>query len=137
MSKRTNEEQMTCCVWVADDDVGTREFITAALERSGYRVRGFADGIELTRAADVEPAPNIIITDIHMPGKEGIETIFYLRQHLPDVPIIAISGGSAHGRNFLRLAQQCGVKQTLSKPFGADVVLAAVQSVIRAPTARR
>lgn len=127
---------MPCCVWVADDDVGTREFLTAVFERFGYRVKGFADGLELTHAAGVEPAPNVIITDIHMPGKEGIETIFDLRQRLPDVPIIAISGGSAHGRNFLRLAQQCGVKQTLSKPFGADVALAAVQSVLR-PKAER
>lgn len=117
-------------VWVADDDPATRDFLATALRRGHYAVEVFADGLELMRAVGHQPDPNAIITDIHMPGKEGVEVIFFLRRHLPNVPIIAISGGSVYGQNFLRLAQQCGANQTLSKPFGADLALAAVASVL-------
>ncbi|MGB1276400.1 MAG: response regulator [Nannocystaceae bacterium] len=125
-----DHKQKQGCVWLADDDAGTRDFLVAVYERAGYQVEQFSDGLELMRAVTKKPAPDVIITDIHMPGKEGIETIFFLKRHLSAVPVIAMSGGSSYGVNFLRLAEGCGAAKLLTKPFGAKDALAAVQGIL-------
>jgi CheY-like chemotaxis protein len=65
--------------------------------------------------------PKVVITDIVMPEKEGIETIMELRKSCPSVKIVAISGGVRTGTNdFLHLAKKLGADEILSKPLDMD-----------------
>ncbi len=71
--------------------------------------------------------PDLIVTDIIMPEKGGVETIIALRRADPDLPIIAISGGGRlEATDFLTMAKKLGARRTLSRPFRRDQLLGAV-----------
>ena len=75
--------------------------------------------------------PDLVVTDIVMPEKEGIETIMELRALDPDVRIIAISGGGRiNPEDYLSWAQKFGVQHTFTKPVDRDSLLAAVDSLL-------
>ena len=110
-------------ILVIDDEQLIRLQIRSALELEGYVVHEAANGNEgLARIA--EAAPDVVITDILMPDKEGIETILELRRSHPKIRIIAISGGGRTGnKDFLRTAKHLGADRTLAKPFGLAELL--------------
>ena len=91
-------------ILIIDDDEQVRRYLRKILEAQGHEVVAASDGklgIELCR----EEPTDLIITDIFMPEKEGLETIGELRRDYPDVKIIAISGGGRTGNlDFLPLA---------------------------------
>ena len=75
---------------------------------------------------------DLVITDLIMPEKEGIETINELRLDFPDIKIIAISGGGNIGAdNYLSLAKNLGADMTLSKPFTRDDLTKAVNNLFQ------
>ena len=75
---------------------------------------------------------DLVVTDIVMPGQEGLETIMRFREEYPDVKIIAMSGaGRNTGQSYLDLAQKLGANRTLAKPFSIEHFLAAVQSILK------
>jgi YesN/AraC family two-component response regulator len=74
---------------------------------------------------------DLVITDLSMPEKDGIETIRELRRDFPDVKIIAISGGGRAGADgYLSVAKTIGANRTLSKPFDLKKLLDAVAELI-------
>jgi YesN/AraC family two-component response regulator len=78
---------------------------------------------------------DIIITDIVMPDKEGLETIRELRSLHPKARIIAISGGGAGRANqYLEMAKRLGATRTLAKPFSGDEILALIDEVLSEKT---
>lgn len=117
-------------ILVIDDEQLIRLQIRSALELEGYIVHEAANGNEgLARIA--EAAPDVVITDILMPDKEGIETILELRRTHPKIRIIAISGGGRTGnKDFLRTAKHLGADRTLAKPFGLAELLRLVREVL-------
>ena len=106
------------CVLLIEDDIDYLELMRNALETAGFMVLTAANGNEGIDKFSTNPC-NIVITDILMPGKEGYETILALKQLLPTVKIIAISGGGNTGRgeDLLRHAKAFGAHFTLSKPI--------------------
>ena len=75
--------------------------------------------------------PDLVISDIFMPRKEGLETISELRHKYPEVKIIAISGGGLPNHvDFLPTAELLGAIHTLSKPFGSAELLATVEELL-------
>jgi CheY-like chemotaxis protein len=108
---------MTALILVVDDDVIVRETITRILEDKGYRVltaENGDEGLSLFRAK----RPDLVLTDIIMPEKEGIETIIVIRKEAPAARIIAMSGGGrAQNKHFLDLAKALGADDALDKPF--------------------
>src|SRR5207244_3472148 len=87
------------------------------LEDEGYHVRTAEDG---NRAFELQTAEHAdaLITDIFMPGKEGMETIGEFRQRWPAVKIIAMSGGGQVAtRDYLNVAAEIGADAVLRKPF--------------------
>lgn len=106
------------CVLLIEDDMDYLELMRNALETAGFMVLTAANGNEGIDKFSTNPC-NIVITDILMPGKEGYETILALKQLLPTVKIIAISGGGNTGRgeDLLRHAKAFGAHFTLSKPI--------------------
>ncbi len=120
---------MTTRVLVIDDDPAARQTIQAILEDEGYLVTCAEDG-ERGLAAFRQERPDVVITDIIMPNKEGVETIFELRSIWPNGSIIAISGGGRIAKgDFLTLAGHCGADAVLAKPFEPDALLASVRSL--------
>jgi DNA-binding response OmpR family regulator len=97
------------------------------LESEGFTVSVAADGEEALRLQRDLPAA-VVITDIFMPGKEGIETIFELRKQFPQTKIIVMSGGSrAKGMDYLSVARELGAVKALKKPFAPDELIDAVR----------
>jgi CheY-like chemotaxis protein len=125
--KQTPDQQS---ILVIDDDETIRELLRAILEREGYRVLDAPDGDKGLKQFTETPT-DLVITDLIMPGKEGIETIRDLRRKFPDVKIIAVSGGGRIGPDsYLKMAKGVGALRTLSKPFDRTVLLKAVEEVI-------
>jgi len=115
---------------VIDDEPGIRRTLQRVLKRSGYEVILAKDGTEGMRLC-AHAAPDLVITDIHMPGVDGLETIAGLRTLLPRVPVIAMSGGDqAALLNLLGSAALLGAVTTLPKPFTVAEVLAAVERAL-------
>jgi DNA-binding response OmpR family regulator len=117
-------------VLVIDDDAKIRRVLDLKLRKAGYQVIAAADGdagLNLFKAQQ----PDIIITDILMPGREGLETIIELRRHSPEVKIIAVSGGGRVGaEKYLDLAKKFGAQRTFTKPFIGKEVLQAVRELL-------
>jgi CheY-like chemotaxis protein len=104
-------------VLVIDDDSLVRDTIVRILERQGYQVLVASDGVGGLRMFHRE-RPDLVITDIIMPEKEGIGTIREIRGDCPDAEIIAISGGGRIGNvGFLNVAEQVGASEIIAKPF--------------------
>lgn len=121
-------------ILIIDDEEEMRSMLRQMLEQAGYDVQEAADGaqgIELCNAT----MPDLIITDIIMPEKEGVETIISLHRDEPDLPIIAISGGGRlAATDFLSMAKKFGARHALSKPFRREQLLDAVHDCLPAGT---
>jgi CheY-like chemotaxis protein len=112
-------------ILVVDDDPCFRDLTVTILSRAGYQVEEAADGTEamlFARNSQID----LVITDIVMPNREGIETIRYFSKALPNVPIVAVSGN----RSYLRPAKALGAAATLEKISVAADLLDTVRSVI-------
>jgi CheY-like chemotaxis protein len=117
-------------IHIVDDEALIRDLFRRILETEGYKVTDSADGNAAIEMCRTRP-PELIITDLIMPDKEGIETIIELRRDFPDVKIIAISGGGRITANeYLELAETFGANMTLSKPISRDELLTAVGAVL-------
>lgn len=114
-------------ILVADDEPGVRRFLRAALERAGHQVRVAEDGEQALRESRTGH-PDLVITDLVMPGQEGIETIRQLRRETPDIGIIAVSG--AFNGQFLSVAQMIGADAVLAKPVAPDSLLRTVSEIL-------
>jgi DNA-binding response OmpR family regulator len=109
---------------VADDDALTRSAYKAALERAGYVVLAAQDGEEATRFVE-RGGIDLLLLDILMPRKEGLETLLEMKKRFPDLIIIAMSaGGSRSEVDFLSLATKFGAHGVLRKPFTPNALFA-------------
>ena len=117
-------------ILVIDDDPDIRGLLETALTLAGHEVISAADGVQGLSGNRATPA-DLVIVDIFMPEKEGIETIMELHQEWPSLPIIAMSGGGASGnRNFLSQALQLGATRAVQKPFDYTDILAMVTELL-------
>lgn len=117
-------------VLVIDDELPIRQLLKRTLQGAGHEVIEAADGNAGCRLA-AERRPDLCVTDVLMPDKEGIETIHDLRRSNANIKIIAISGGGrARIMTFLEIAQAVGADAVLSKPFRPGELLAAVDRVL-------
>jgi len=119
-------------VLIIDNDPLLCETLKFAAEGAGHTVKlapNGREGIEIFETF----APDVVVTDILMPEKEGMETIVELRRLNPQVPIIAMSGAAPAGNiSFLRIAQKLGANRTLSKPFAMTDFVATIAAVTKA-----
>ena len=116
-------------ILVVDDEAGVRRFFRLALEQAGYEVTEAENGKQALEQA-LAGRIDLLLTDLVMPEKEGIETIRALRQEAPGIGIIAVSG--AFGGMFLSTARMLGADVVLSKPVDVDLLLAKVAAVLAA-----
>jgi CheY-like chemotaxis protein len=117
-------------ILLVDDDEQFRSMLSESLRRAGYEVTEARDGFEGIRLYRNHPS-DLIITDLIMPEKEGLETIQEYRRGYPEVKIIAISGGSRNGSvDYLKMAKALGAQRVLAKPFLRQEILDAVTQVL-------
>lgn len=118
-------------ILVVDDESPVRDMIRAMIEPAGYDVIEAGNGIQ---ACDVckETPVDLIITDIVMPGKNGIDLVMDVKKKYPDIPIIAISGGGGIvGRyDYLEIAKLVGADNILKKPFGMAELRSSVDNIL-------
>ncbi len=118
-------------ILVVDDELAIRDMLKRMLERQEHEVSLAEDGKQALKIID-SFSPQILITDLIMPEKEGIETILEVRKRNPQIKIIAISGGGRIGpESYLKLAISVGAARALTKPFAQDELLSAVNDLLK------
>ena len=117
-------------VLVIDDDDPVREMLRMILETNGYEVRTAEDGEKGLRSLR-QQAADLVVIDIVMPNKEGLETIPELRRDFQGVKIIGISGAGRVGPgSYLATAEHLGASRTFSKPLNIPQFLDAVRELL-------
>lgn len=118
-------------ILVIDDEEMLRRTLRALLERAGHTVVEAEDGNQGLAQFKVQQ-PDLVLTDIIMPNREGVETIGEMRRQAPHLPIIAMSGGGSRGGDlFLTLAEKLGASATLAKPIRQAELIAAVDAALK------
>jgi DNA-binding response OmpR family regulator len=113
-------------ILLLDDDEGVLDVLGKGLRKAGHDVFMATDGSAGLRIAS-DNSVDVLVTDIIMPGMEGLETIGAIRGLHPAIRVIAMSGGGAIGpRNYLDLARALGADTTLQKPFTLGDLVSAV-----------
>lgn len=118
-------------ILVIDDEEEIRDMLTRILEAAGHETVVAPNG-EVGTTMYRENPTDLIITDIIMPGKQGMETIMDLRMEFPQVKIIAMSGGGNRigPYSYLMLAKQCGAQRVFNKPLRKNELLAAISELV-------
>ena len=119
-------------ILVIDDNAAVRKAVMMMLELSGHSVVGAKDGAEAMRAFDSEN-PDLVIVDIIMPDKDGIEIIREMRRLRPTTRIIAMTGGGRFPNlDFLKMARAFGAADAVAKPIDPDDLAARVEACLGA-----
>jgi CheY-like chemotaxis protein len=117
-------------ILVVDDDASLRAVVQEILTQAGHDVETACNGEEACETFKRLPV-DLLIIDILMPEKEGIQTITSLHRDYPGLRIIAMSGGGQVSPIFyLEMAREFGADLTLQKPFGKAQILKAVEDLI-------
>jgi DNA-binding response OmpR family regulator len=124
-------------IWllVVDDDEAIRRGIAKTLNDAGYSVIAAGNGSEALRLCQ-ETEPELVITDVAMPVRDGIDTLMELRRSGAEVKILAMTGGRQPGSvDVAETLRRLGADDVLLKPFEPEVLLAKVDRLISLPAA--
>ena len=127
---------------VIDDEEDIRNVLQIVLEREGHDVKVASnadDGLDLLR----DHGADLVITDIIMPGKDGVDTVYEIQMEFPNTRVMVISGGgnvrpmgyepaAIKTEAYLASATAAGADVTLTKPFDRQELLDAVNELARA-----
>ena len=123
-------------VLIVDDDEETRTVLQAVLRKAGFSVFAVATGEEAVRLCRSQRI-DVVLLDIWMPEKDGLETLMDIRRGAPEARIVAMSGGGKLGSMHpLTFAARLGAKRTLTKPFTGEQLIAAISETFGAEPAR-
>jgi DNA-binding NtrC family response regulator len=115
---------------VIDDQEPIRRVVRRALEADGHEVLEASDGELGMELLEREPAA-VVITDIFMPGMDGIQTLRAIRKRYPAIKVIAMSGGDSTGLLDLRHdAELLGAMKSIQKPFKPREIVELVRAVL-------
>jgi CheY-like chemotaxis protein len=125
-------------ILIIDDEEDIRDVLKLILESIGHEVNVASNGNEAIELQRMEPA-DVVITDIIMPGKDGVTTIKEMRQEFPDIGVIAISGGgepveykpdAIKTTAYLAAAKQVGADMVITKPFERKELIQSVSELL-------
>lgn len=118
-------------ILVIDDDIQFNKMVCMILDNAGYEVRSAHDGVEGLQLF-MKERPDLVLTDLYMPEKEGLETIMELRQADNNIKIMVMSGGSPHMNmtEMFNMAGMFGADATLPKPFDITIFLQKVEELL-------
>lgn len=116
-------------VLLVEDDVTVQEVAGQMLERAGYQVLTANDGVDALRVLGLAREPvRLVVTDVKMPNMDGIELAYKLRQQIPDIPLVLMSG-YADVSEAMERAQSLTF-QFVAKPFRGDELVCAVEKAV-------
>lgn len=120
-------------ILVVDDEAPVRELLNDVLEKEGYTVFTAETGVDASTIYDSNNI-DLVITDLVMPEKGGIDLIMELRKKDPNMKVIAISGGGGiTGRfDYLPIAKLVGATEIIAKPFQVSEIRAQVAKILAA-----
>lgn len=121
---------MNATVWIVDDDRSIRWVLEKALGQDGFATRSFEDGDEALNALESgDGQPDVLVSDVRMPGTDGLRMLRILQRKFPDLPVIIMT---AHSDLDSAVASyQGGAFEYLPKPFDVDEAVALVKRAIR------
>ncbi|HET8818908.1 MAG TPA: nitrogen regulation protein NR(I) [Xanthomonadaceae bacterium] len=109
-------------IWIVDDDHAVRFVLAAALRDAGHAVDAFGNAADALAALDDNAAPDLLFTDVRMPGEDGLALLAHLKHRVPGLPVVVMSAytdvASTAG------AFRGGARDFLSKPFDLDDAVA-------------
>ncbi len=119
-------------ILVVDDEFQIREMLRKMLEMEGHDVITASDGraaIDLVQQRHIHI--DLIITDIIMPDEDGLGVLMKLKNHSPEIKVIAISGGGRIGpQDYLKMAKGLGAHRVFSKPVEREEMLNAIKELL-------
>ena len=115
-------------IWIVDDDHAIRWVLEKALEKASLRTRSFESADEVLRAIELEK-PNAIISDIRMPGTDGLTMLGVINEKLPSLPVIIMTAHADLDRAVA--AFQGGAFEYLPKPFDVDDAVNIVRRAVK------
>ena len=117
-------------IWCVDDDSTIRDIEVYALTQTGFEAKGFADGISMLEALKTEK-PELIVLDIMLPGKDGVEVLREIRQS-PETRRIPVIMATAKGTEMDKIhGLDTGADDYLVKPFGVMEMVSRIKAVLR------
>jgi DNA-binding response OmpR family regulator len=121
-------------VCVVDDDDLVRRAMCGTLEEAGFDVLEAAGGVEGLKKIENEK-PRVVVLDIVMPDREGLDIVLEVTRRSPETKILAVSGGGrlSGKEDYLELALQLGAHDALAKPFGKKALKAKVAALAKGP----
>ncbi|MFZ5624469.1 MAG: sigma-54-dependent transcriptional regulator [Gemmatimonadota bacterium] len=125
---------MPARILIVDDEANIRRMLAALLRAEGYHALEAATGMAALEAAGQSPEPDAVLLDLMMPGLNGLETLARLKDRLPDVPVVMMSG-QAQIPDAVQ-ATRLGAFQFLEKPLSPDAVLATLRAALELTSAR-
>jgi YesN/AraC family two-component response regulator len=118
-------------ILIVDDEPLIRDGLKQTLEIEDFNVETASNGTDAMETFD-SFHPDLVITDIIMPEKDGIEIIWDIKEKFPDVKIIAISGGGRiAATDHLKIAKKLGANAILTKPFSTDELLLEIRKHLK------
>lgn len=129
-------------ILIIDDDDQLRRMMRQMLERAGHTVMEAENGRTGLEAFAAEPS-DLVVTNLFMPERDGLEVIKAVREDWPEVPVVLVSGGEAqgralegHGPTMLRIAERLGAARVIKKPFDWSTLTGAVSELLGAGAPR-
>jgi CheY-like chemotaxis protein len=120
----------SCSILVVDDEPELRDLISRVLVDAGHRVTCAENGEQASRLISGEMF-DVVLTDVIMPEKDGMQVITELRRKYPSVRVVVMSGGGHVPRDqYLKIAKGLGAHAVLEKPFDNIELRRAIESVL-------
>ena len=118
-------DAMTRAVWIVDDDRSIRWVLEKALAREGIAFKSFASAGEVMQALQRDPPPQVLVSDIRMPGESGLALLNRIKERHPRVPVIIMTAYS--DLDSAVASFQGGAFEYLAKPFDVDDAVALIR----------
>lgn len=115
---------------VVEDDADLRAVVARALERAGHTVTSREDGARALEDLEGGSRYDLILTDLEMPGRTGLEVIRATKDRDSAVPVIATSGKGRPVQVALDIARRCGADAVIAKPFKLSVLVSLVDRIL-------
>lgn len=126
-------DRSTATILVVDDDPDLLQSLRVLLEAYDFRVL-VADNAAAAIATVAERGPDLVLTDIYMPGADGFELINALRERNATIPVVAMSGGGRTGRyDNLSIAAHLGATAVIDKPFSNASLIDTIERALAGP----
>ena len=116
-------------ILVIDDEEQIRGLLKRVFQGQGHMVITANNGAVGLKMMAQERF-DLVITDIFMPEKEGMETIIEIKRDFPDVKILAVSGGNSQGCDYLPMTKPLGADACLNKPFSNEDIVRVVNALL-------